>query len=108
MELGEWKPLQKLPFNNGDDPWMAAHNFLQDNDMSPKSLGLVCKFIIEKTKYVTIGPPEVQYKDPFSEVKPQTKAPEVQCFPEIDFLGFNHANMQAILGNLREFNRKMG
>jgi hypothetical protein len=41
VELDEGKAPLKLPFNKGDDPWMAAHNFLQDNDMSPMFLDQV-------------------------------------------------------------------
>ena len=41
VELDEGKAPLKLPFNAGDDPWMAAHNFLQDNDMSPMFLDQV-------------------------------------------------------------------
>ena len=44
--LDEGKPLLKLPFNNDDDPWMAAQNFLQNNK-SPVFLNQVTKFITE-------------------------------------------------------------
>ena len=98
MELGEGTPPLKVPFNNGDDPRMAAYNFLQDSDMPPVFLDLVAKFITEKTKHVAIGPQEVQYKDPLSEVKPHAKTPAVQYYPKTDFVHFDQANIQAILG----------
>lgn len=41
VEIDEGQAPYKLPFNAGDDPWMAAHKFLGDNDISPLYLDQV-------------------------------------------------------------------
>ena len=52
---------------------------------------------MDQTKGITIGPPPVEYKDPFSEVRPQVET-QVKYYPKSDYLGFDQANPQAVLG----------
>lgn len=56
----------KLPFNVTDDPWLAAHNFLEKNDLNPMFLDQVANFIVENTKGHTIGPSPATAVDPFT------------------------------------------
>lgn len=56
----------KLPYNVTDDPWLAAHNFLQKNDLNPMFLDQVANFIIENTKGHTLGPAPASAVDPFT------------------------------------------
>jgi len=49
-----------------DDPWVAAHNFLADNDLSQLFLDQVVDFIIKNTKDVTIGQATPTASDPFT------------------------------------------
>ena len=55
MEIQEGGPTRKLPYNISEDPWMAAHNFLANNDLDQMLLDQVAKFIIEQTKGVSLG-----------------------------------------------------
>ncbi|ELT98127.1 hypothetical protein CAPTEDRAFT_160241 [Capitella teleta] len=68
VELTEGHPPLKLPYNAGDDPWMVAHHWLANNELSPLFLDQVAKFIQDQTKGVTLGvpapPPSVS--DPFT------------------------------------------
>ncbi len=56
----------KLPFNTNEDPWMAAHNFLDKHEISQAYLDQVVKFILEQTKGVEVGPKGAQAADPFT------------------------------------------
>uniref|UniRef100_A0AAY5ERZ7 Phospholipase A-2-activating protein n=1 Tax=Electrophorus electricus TaxID=8005 RepID=A0AAY5ERZ7_ELEEL len=56
IDVNEGGPSLKLPYNLNDDPWLAAHNFLQRNDLNPMFLDQVANFIIENTKGHTLGP----------------------------------------------------
>lgn len=68
VELTEGRPSLKLPYNVSEDPWMAAHNWLEKNDLSQMFLDQVARFIMDQTKGVTLGqaapPPSVS--DPFT------------------------------------------
>ena len=49
-----------------DDPWMAAHKFLEDNELSPMFLDQVANFIMKNTEGVTLGQQETAVSDPFT------------------------------------------
>lgn len=49
-----------------DDPWMAAHQFLERNDLSQMFLDQVVDFIQKNTKGVTIGQQTAASGDPFT------------------------------------------
>lgn len=49
-----------------DDPWMAAHQFLERNDLSQMFLDQVVDFILKNTKGVTIGQQSSSASDPFT------------------------------------------
>jgi phospholipase A-2-activating protein len=51
-----------------DDPWFAAQQFLEKNELSQLFLDQVAHFIINNTKSFTIGPQASQssYTDPFT------------------------------------------
>ncbi|KAF7706443.1 phospholipase A-2-activating protein [Silurus meridionalis] len=66
IDLNEGGPSMKLPYNVSDDPWLAAHNFLQKNDLNPMFLDQVANFIIENTKGHTLGPEPASAVDPFT------------------------------------------
>lgn len=66
IDVNEGGPSMKLPYNVSDDPWLAAHNFLQKNDLSPMFLDQVANFIIENTKGHVVGPSQPAGGDPFT------------------------------------------
>ncbi|CAH1243636.1 PLAA [Branchiostoma lanceolatum] len=68
VDLGDGSPKLKLPYNLADDPWLAAHNFLEKNELSQLYLDQVAKFILENTKGLTVepAPGAQQYADPFT------------------------------------------
>ena len=67
VEIEEGKPALKLPYNIAEDPWMAAHNFLENNGISQLFLDQVANFITDQCKGIELGrgsQPEVS--DPFT------------------------------------------
>ena len=67
VEIEEGKPPLKLPYNIAEDPWMAAHNFLENNDLSQMFLDQVAKFIMDQCKGITLGPEAPSnISDPFT------------------------------------------
>lgn len=66
VELTEGQPALKLPYNLSDDPWMAAHKFLDDNDLDQMFLDQVANFIQDQTKNVTLGVRAPSVSDPFT------------------------------------------
>ncbi|KAM9833462.1 phospholipase A-2-activating protein-like isoform X2 [Syngnathus typhle] len=78
IDVNEGGPSMKLPYNASEDPWLAAHNFLQKNDLSPMFLDQVANFITENTKGQVAGqaaaaghaagpaPPQPASGDPFT------------------------------------------
>lgn len=66
VEIQEGVPSMKLPYNLTDDPWMAAHQFLERNDLSQMFLDQVVDFILKNTKGVTIGQQGPSAGDPFT------------------------------------------
>jgi phospholipase A-2-activating protein len=123
VELSEGAPALKLPFNKGDDPWMAAHKFLNDNELDPMFLDQVAKFITDQVKDVVVGPmapvhdpftgdgayvPESIYgKQNGTSNHPEPVASPTVYFPKTSCIGFDQANVFSILGKLREFNVKV-
>ena len=67
VDIQEDKPPLKLPYNIVDDPWMAAHDFLETNEISQMYLDQVVKFIQEQTKGMTLGSAQPSsVSDPFT------------------------------------------
>lgn len=70
----------KLPYNLSDDPWLAAHNFLQKNDLNPMFLDQVANFIIENTKGHTLGASPASAVDPFTGKLPTVIVSLQHCY----------------------------
>ena len=67
VEIQEGAPALKLPYNQGDDPWMAAHTFLEKNDISPLFLDQVAKFVLDQTGgEAAVTQPASGFADPFT------------------------------------------
>lgn len=80
IDVNEGGPSMKLPYNVADDPWLAAHNFLQKNDLNPMFLDQVANFIIENTKGHTLGPAPATAVDPFTGKLPTVIVSLLHCY----------------------------
>uniref|UniRef100_A0A8C8RS36 Phospholipase A-2-activating protein n=1 Tax=Pelusios castaneus TaxID=367368 RepID=A0A8C8RS36_9SAUR len=66
IDVNENGSSYKLPYNISDDPWLAAYNFLQKNDLNAMFLDQVAKFIIDNTKGQMLGNTDIEFSDPFT------------------------------------------
>jgi len=67
VEIYEDKPPLKLPYNIDEDPWVAAHNFLDRNNISQMFLDQVANFIQQQTAGITLGASTASaVSDPFT------------------------------------------
>ncbi|KAF4025312.1 hypothetical protein G4228_017546 [Cervus hanglu yarkandensis] len=131
IDVNEGGPSYKLPYNITDDPWLAAYNFLQKNDLNPMFLDQVAKFIIDNTKGQMLGLGNTSFSDPFTgggryvpgsssgssntlpAADPFTGNSAYQSaasktvniyFPKKEAVTFDQANPTQILGKLKELN----
>ncbi|XP_060055647.1 phospholipase A-2-activating protein isoform X2 [Erinaceus europaeus] len=134
IDVNEGGPSYKLPYNISDDPWLAAYNFLQKNDLNPMFLDQVAKFIIDNTKGQTLGVENANFSDPFTgggryvpgssgssgssntvsaaadpftgnSAYRSTASKTVNIyFPKKEAVTFDQANPTQILGKLKELN----
>ena len=56
----------KLPYNAGADPWFAARQFLERNEISQMYLDQVANFIMNQTKGTSITQAVPTASDPFT------------------------------------------
>lgn len=70
VDIEDGKPPLKLPYNDGEDPWHSAQNFIHKHNISQHYLEQVANFIIKNSKKPesTGGESQVnlQYCDPFT------------------------------------------
>ena len=66
MDIQEGAPPLKLPYNITEDPWFAAQQFLDRNELSQAFLDQVANFIIDNTKGVTLSTGDQGYTDPLT------------------------------------------
>ncbi|RZF37593.1 hypothetical protein LSTR_LSTR003158 [Laodelphax striatellus] len=50
VDIEDGKPPLKLPYNNGEDPWHAAQNFIHRNNLNQQFLEQIANFIITNSK----------------------------------------------------------
>lgn len=66
MDIEDGKPPLKLPYNKGEDPWLAAQQFIHRNDLSQHFLEQVANFIVTNIKENEPIEPVVGAVDPFT------------------------------------------
>eukprot|EP00762_Andalucia_godoyi_P008501 ANDGO_05774.mRNA.1 Ubiquitin homeostasis protein lub1 len=55
VDLPQDRGKAKLPFNVGDNPYMAAQTFIEDNDLGQDYLNQIAQFIEDNTRGVEVG-----------------------------------------------------
>ncbi|KAI8923447.1 WD40-repeat-containing domain protein, partial [Entophlyctis helioformis] len=67
VDVYEGAPPLKLPYNNGTNPYQAAQEFIDRNEIGQDFLDQIANFITQNTASVTIGAEAPsQYVDPFT------------------------------------------
>lgn len=122
VDIREGEPALKLPYNAHDDPYVAAHHFLELNDLSQNFLDQVANFIMTQVKPAgEIGSLSDACLDPYtgdtryrgdngeSVTKPDAYAGMTyEYFPEKNPMKFELVNATKLLEKLREFNGVVG
>ncbi|CAH8874217.1 unnamed protein product [Trichobilharzia szidati] len=121
VDIDESMPALKLPYNRTEDPWFAAHSFIQRNDLPAGYLDTVANFIIQNA-----GPQvgsgvasDSSYCDPFTGAHryiPQnpsadktsvintTSSPSIPCFPSETFIPIKAISLGPLMNKLESFN----
>lgn len=66
VDISDLLPPLKLPYNNGDDPYVAAQNFIHKHELPQTYLDEVANFIIKNAAANPIAPNTQGYRDPFT------------------------------------------
>ncbi|VEN56039.1 unnamed protein product, partial [Callosobruchus maculatus] len=66
VDVEDGKPPLKLPFNRGDDPYVAAQAFLAKHLLPADYLEQVVDFILKNSKEQYVPPVNNEYQDPFT------------------------------------------
>lgn len=67
VDISDTLPALKLPYNSGEDPWVAAQKFIHKNDLPQTYLDQVADFIIKNAESKPIETTSaVGYQDPFT------------------------------------------
>lgn len=68
VDIEDGKPPLKLPYNNGEDPWHVAQEFIHKQNLSQQFLEQIANFIITNGKQDTSAASSgnQQYCDPFT------------------------------------------
>lgn len=129
VDIQDGVPPLKLPYNNGQDPWVVAQKFLHDNDLSQLFLDQVANFIIKNSQQTPILNDSVQYIDPFTggnryipgsnitDSPSESSSRSNQSYsslssacpsyiPHMKYLKLEQANLLAIIDKLSELNAK--
>ncbi|XP_058792749.1 phospholipase A-2-activating protein isoform X2 [Phymastichus coffea] len=128
VDIQDGVPPLKLPYNKGQDPWVAAQKFIDDNQLSQMFLEQVANFIIKNSTPAPVVNNSSQFYDPFtggsryipssservtaqpaptsSDLVSNSSVNTVTYIPMTNYLRLEQASLDSILGKLKEFNAK--
>jgi len=68
VDIAEGRPPLKLPYNVGDDAYLSAQKFIDDNDLPQDYLDTIVDFIMKNTKQENVQqqPMDITMVDPFT------------------------------------------
>lgn len=68
VDISDNAPKIKLPYNRGEDPWMAAQKFIHKNELPQAYLDEVAKFIMTNSDNAPVVETALNnsYQDPFT------------------------------------------
>ncbi|KAJ3276075.1 hypothetical protein HDV01_006245 [Terramyces sp. JEL0728] len=136
VEIQPGAPHLKLPYNSSDNPYMAAQDFINANELSQDFLEEIANFIVTNAQSVTLGESQAPpgYADPFtggnryvpggnpaprgpsirhgdaftggSRYIPTETKPTSDLIPMKDYAYFKTANLKALLAKIEQFNNE--
>ncbi|KAJ3286669.1 hypothetical protein HDU79_006312 [Rhizoclosmatium sp. JEL0117] len=112
IDIGAGQNL-KLPYNNSENPYMAAQRFIEAHELNQDFLDQIGTFIIQNSKPTTLGeqPSASQFVDPFTGAGryvpgsvSQQAAPVVEnLFPSV-YTTFASINAKAVKTKIQQLN----
>lgn len=68
VDISDTMPPLKLPYNRGEDPWMAAQQFIHQHELPQTYLDQVANFIVQNSESAPVmaAPASSSYQDPFT------------------------------------------
>jgi len=66
VDIAEGRPPLKLPYNVGDDAYLSAQKFIDDNELPQDFLDQIASFIMKNTKQEQEQPADITMVDPFT------------------------------------------
>jgi len=107
VDIAEGQPALKLPFNLNQNPFDAARQFLESNELPISYLDEVVNFIKKSTGATNIGEGEGGGPDPYgtdSRYRPgdETRPAKVKILPQKEFLSITAAKHDGKLQNYRQ------
>ncbi|KAJ3322619.1 prephenate dehydrogenase (NADP(+)) [Boothiomyces sp. JEL0866] len=136
VEIQPGAPHLKLPYNSSDNPYMAAQDFINANELSQDFLEEIANFIITNAQDVTLGEapnsgyadpltggnryvpgggapaprgPSIRRGDPFTGTSrhvPPDTKPTSDLVPMREYAFFKTANFKALLTKIEQFNQE--
>lgn len=116
VQLSEGAAPLKLGYNAGDNPYMAAQEFIHQNELQQDFLDEIAKFIIANTSKVELGQQRGPEIDPFSQdrYRPQgsVAAPQAQpqsssaFFPQKYPIFMDQGNFAPIITKVQQLNQQ--
>lgn len=115
VQLNEGAAPLKLGYNAGDNPYMAAQEFIHQNELQQDFLDEIAKFIISNTSKVELGAPRGPEIDPFSEdryrpqgsVVPTKPIQHSAYFPQKYPLFLDQGNFAPIIAKVLQINQAL-
>ncbi|KAI8902774.1 WD40-repeat-containing domain protein [Globomyces pollinis-pini] len=116
VDVFEGQPPLKLPYNKSDNPYLAAQQFIEANEISQDYLDQIADFIMKNSKGVTLGVENTGgYADPFtgssryvpSGMETQTASNVASLLPMKEFAFVKTANLKAILNKTDQLNNEL-
>lgn len=102
VDIQEGRPPLKLPYNTGENAFVAAKRFLEQNDLSMEHLDTVAGFITRNTSGEVKSTEE--FADPYTGASRYVPTEEKREYrPPSEYLVNRQGNVEAILKKLREF-----
>ncbi|KAJ3258094.1 prephenate dehydrogenase (NADP(+)) [Boothiomyces macroporosus] len=137
VEIQPGAPHLKLPYNSSENPYMAAQDFINANELSQDFLEEIANFIMTNAQGVTLGEapttgyadpftggnryvpggeaagprgPSIRRGDPFTGTNrhvPADSKPTSDLIPMRDYAYFKTANYKALLTKIEQFNQEV-
>jgi phospholipase A-2-activating protein len=97
VDVQEGVPPLKLPYNNSENPYVAASRFLERYELPTSYTDQIVLFITQNTQGVTINQAS-DFENPYADKRRE------KLLPHTEYLGFTTNNSDSIFKGIKKFN----